>query len=162
MRHQLASVPSSADLITFDVVQVNDKWLYLVVNAGCRDKDLQWIEGHLAKEKVSLEVGFELLQVVWPEEERIALRGTTFNVGLRRSPDYVLPPAEILAEDIMSLQDHFERCIDLVALSRYVRSLWITSKCCCPSACRRIIAHQHLLQYQNGMIPNGQIGQFYN
>ncbi len=34
------------------VLQVNDKWLYLVVNAGCRDKDLEWIEGHLAKEKV--------------------------------------------------------------------------------------------------------------
>ncbi|GAQ84488.1 glycine cleavage T-protein family [Klebsormidium nitens] len=54
------------------VTKVNDKWLYLVVNAGCRDKDLEWIEGHLAKEKAA---GKDVSIHIHDEKSLLAVQG---------------------------------------------------------------------------------------
>ncbi len=49
-------------------------WLYVVVNAGCADKDLAHIQEHLARFKASgKEVDLEILS---PDYSLVALQGT--------------------------------------------------------------------------------------
>lgn len=46
------SPPPLAGVLLLLLLQVNGSEIYLVVNAGCRDKDLEHIGKHLAEAKV--------------------------------------------------------------------------------------------------------------
>jgi glycine cleavage system aminomethyltransferase T len=94
-------VPQTPTLGQDDTVITNGaEWLYVVVNAGCADKDLAHIQEHLARFKASgKEVDLEILS---PDYSLVALQGTI----LLAYPKALAWPAEAVA--LLTLSDSMQ------------------------------------------------------